>query len=218
MVRIVIADDHCLMREGLRRILGSYSDIEVVGEAVDEHEVMTHVRGGAFDILLLDLSMPGAGGIELIRRIRSCDAAARVLVLTMHDEQHYAVRALRAGAQGYLTKQGAESEIIRAISHVSSGRLYISQRVAEQLAFDVMAPDMALPHAQLSDRELQVFSLIVNGASVSSAAAALDVSVKTISTHKTRILQKMGLHSVAEMIQYAIAQGLLPPSGKNPCF
>lgn len=218
MIRILIADDHSLMREGLRKVLGSHPEIDVVGEAADADEVMACVRGGGVDVLLLDLSMPGAGGIELIRKIRSSGSAARVLVLTMHDEQHYAVRALKAGAQGYLTKQGAAAEIIRAIGHVSSGRLYISQRVAEQLAFDVMTPDMALPHAQLSDRELQVFSLIVNGASLSVVAAELDVSVKTVSTHKAKIFQKMGMQNVAELIQYAIAQGVLSPSAtKHYC-
>jgi DNA-binding NarL/FixJ family response regulator len=210
MIKVVLADDHRLMREGLRAILEGAEDIMVSGEATSEPEVMARVRGGNFDVLLLDLSMPGRSGIELIRRVHANFPAARILVLTMHAEEHFAVRAIRAGAHGYLTKENAVAQVVKAIRVIASGRPFISTRVAEELALHVMAPDVTMLHSQLSDRELQVFTLLVTGSSVSQIAAQLNVSVKTISAHKANILQKMGMKGIAHMVQYAVAQGLLP--------
>ncbi|WP_019140635.1 response regulator [Noviherbaspirillum massiliense] len=214
MIRIVIADDHTIMREGLKRILDGAEDIAVVGEAVDGFEALAHVRKGGFDLLMLDLSMPGRSGVELIRQIKDEVPKLPILVLTMHDEEQYAVRAIRAGARGYLTKESAGTQLVSAIRKVASGRPYISQEVAEQLAMEVMPAHEELPHKQLSNREFEVFTLLVGGKSITEIADLLHLSAKTVSTHKTRVLQKMGMNSLAEMVQYAV-QNRLIASFKN---
>lgn len=209
MIKVAIADDHRLMREGLRQILFREPDMVVVGEATNDIDVMSLVRKGGIDVMTMDLSMPGRSGIELIRRVRQEAPGLAVLVLTMHDEQHYAVRAIRAGAQGYLTKENAGIELIDAIRQLAAGKPYISPKVAEQLALNLMTPHTGLQHAVLSDRELQVFSMLVSGTSVSAVAADLTLSVKTVSAHKARILQKMGMSNLSEMVQYAVSHKLL---------
>lgn len=209
MVRLVIADDHTIMREGLKRILSGAENIEVVGEAVNGFEVLAKVREGGFDLLLLDLSMPGRSGIELIRQIKSEAPKLPILVLTMHEEEQYAVRTIRAGARGYLTKESAGTQLLSAIARVASGRPYISAEVAEQLALEIMEPHDGLPHERLSNRELEIFKLLVHGKSITEIADSLHLSVKTISTHKTRMLQKMRMHSLAELVQYAVAQNMI---------
>lgn len=209
MVRLVIADDHTIMREGLKRILNGAENIEVVGEAVNGFEVLAKVREGGFDLLLLDLSMPGRSGIELIRQIKSEAPKLPILVLTMHEEEQYAVRTIRAGARGYLTKESAGTQLLSAIARVASGRPYISAEVAEQLALEIMEPHDSLPHERLSNRELEIFKLLVHGKSITEIADSLHLSVKTISTHKTRMLQKMRMHSLAELVQYAVAQNMI---------
>jgi DNA-binding NarL/FixJ family response regulator len=209
MINVVIADDHRLMREGLRQIFNREPDIAVVGEATNDIDVMFEVRKGGIDVITMDLTMPGRSGIELIRRVREEAPELPVLILTMHDEQHYAVRAIRAGAQGYLTKENAGIELIDAIRQLAEGKRYISAKVAEQLALNFMAPHAGMQHSALSDRELQVFSLLVAGISVSAAAADLMLSVKTVSAHKARILQKMGMSNLSEMVQYAVTHKLL---------
>jgi DNA-binding NarL/FixJ family response regulator len=206
MIRIVIADDHTIMREGLKRILDGAIDIDIVGEAIDGFEVLAQVRQGGFD-----LSMPGRSGVDLIRQIRSEAPKLAILILTMHEEEQYAVRAIRAGAQGYLTKESAGSQLVGAIRKVATGRPYISNEVAEQLALNIMAPNEQLLHKQLSDREFEVFSMLVGGKSITEIANNLHLSVKTVSTHKTRIMQKMGMNSLSEMVQYAVAHRLLTP-------
>ncbi len=211
MIRIVIADDHTIMREGLKRILEGATDIEVVGEAVDGFEALALVRKGGLDLLLLDLSMPGRSGVELIRKIKDELPKLPILILTMHDEEQYAVRAIRAGARGYLTKESAGTQLVSAIRRVASGRPYISLEVAEQLAIDAMPSHEELPHKQLSNREFEVFGLLVSGKSITEIAEHLHLSVKTVSTHKTRIMQKMSMPSLAEMVQYAVAHKLLEP-------
>jgi DNA-binding NarL/FixJ family response regulator len=207
--RIVIADDHTIMREGLKRILEGVEDIVVVGEATNGFETMDWVRQGGFDMLLMDLSMPGRNGVDLIRQVKSEAPKLPLLILTMHDEEQYAVRSIRAGAQGYLTKESAGTQLVNAIRRVASGRPYISTQVAEQLAFNIMSPSKELPHTQLSDREFEVFNLLVNGKSLTEIGEQLHVSVKTVSTHKTRIMQKMKMRSLSEIIQYAVAHQLL---------
>src|SRR6478672_12183571 len=209
MIRIVIADDHTIMREGLKRILDGADDIQVVGEAVDGFEVLAQVRKGGFDLLMLDLSMPGRSGVELIRQIKDEVPKLPILILTMHEEEQYAVRAIRAGARGYLTKESAGTQLVSAIRKVAAGRPYISLEVAEQLAMDAMPSVVEdLPHKQLSDREFEVFSLLVGGKSITEIAESLHLSVKTVSTHKTRILHKMGVPSLADLVQYAVVHGL----------
>ena len=211
MIRIVIADDHTLMREGLKRIFEGNDEITVVGEAIDGFSVINQVRKGGFDMLLLDLSMPGRSGIDLIRQIRTEAPKLPILVLTMYEEEQYAVRSIRAGAQGYLTKESAGDQLVNAIKKVASGRPYISMEVAEQLALGIMTPENEMPHTQLSDREFEVYNLLASGKSITDIGAQLHLSVKTVSTHKSRILTKMGMHSLAEIVQYAVTHNLLSP-------
>ena len=211
MIRIVIADDHTIMREGLKRILEGADDIEVVGEATDGFEALALVRKGELDVLLMDLSMPGRSGVELIRQVKDEMPKLPILILTMHEEEQYAVRTIRAGARGYLTKESAGTQLVSAIRKVAAGRPYISLEVAEQLAMDVMPAHEELPHKSLSDREFEVFNMLVSGRSITEIAELLHLSVKTVSTHKARILQKMGTLSLAELVQYAVAHGLVAP-------
>lgn len=209
MIRLVIADDHTIMREGLKRILSGAENIEVVGEAVNGFEVLNKIREGGFDLLLLDLSMPGRSGVELIRQIKSEAPTLPILVLTMHEEEQYAVRTIRAGARGYLTKESAGTQLINAIEKVAAGRPYISTEVAEQLAMEILEPHNTLLHDRLSNREFEVFNHLVHGKSLTDIGALLHLSVKTISTHKTRMLQKMHMNSLAELVQYAVSQNLI---------
>ena len=211
MTRVAIADDHAIMREGLKRILHGVEDIEVTAEASNGFEVLALVRRGGFEVLLMDMSMPGRSGVDLIRQIKDEVPKLLILVLTMHEEDQYAVRAIRAGATGYLTKDTASSQLVNAIRKVAAGKPYISMQVAEQLAINEMPTSEDEPHKALSDREFEVFNMLVNGKSITEIADALHLSVKTVSTHKTRILQKMSSTSLAELVQYAVAYGLVSP-------
>ena len=209
MIRIVVADDHTIVREGLKQLLAAAGDLEVVGEAQDGFEVIQRVRELEFDLLLLDMSMPGKSGIELIKQVRAEKPKLRILVLSMHEEHQYAVRAIRAGAAGYLTKESASRQLVEAIRKVAGGGAFISSAVAEQLALGAM-PDAQGPlHASLSDREFQVFCMLAEGKSVSDIAERLNLSVKTVSTHKANILQKMNMTTAGELIRYAIAHRLV---------
>jgi DNA-binding NarL/FixJ family response regulator len=207
--RVFIADDHGIVREGLRRILAADASIEVVGEGKDGREVLDAVRAGGFDVLLLDLQMPGRSGVDLIKQVRSERPGLRILVLSMHDEQQYAERAIRAGASGYLTKDTAAKQLVTAIDRVAAGGMFITPAAAEALALRLQAPDDDLPHKRLTDREYEVFRLLAAGESVSGIAGRLHLSVKTISTHKTHVLEKMRLGSLAELVRYAIEHDLL---------
>lgn len=213
MIRIVMADDHAIVREGLKRIVASAEDFEVVDEAADGAGVMKIVREREFEVLVLDLSMPGRSGMELIKLVRSEKPKVRVLVLSMHQELQYAVRAIKSGASGYLTKESAPGQLVQAIRKVASGGAYISAEVAEQLALGAMPGSEALPHASLSDREFEVFRLLVDGVSVTEIASRLSVSVKTVSSHKANLMQKMGLANQTELIRYAMKHGLVGEPG-----
>jgi len=212
VIRIVIADDHTILREGLKQLLLAAGDMQIVGEAVDGNEVMQQVRQSEFDLLLLDLSMPGRSGMELIKLVRAERPRLRILVLSMHGEQQYAVRAIRAGASGYLTKDSASTQLVTAIRKVAAGGAFISAEVAQQLALDAMPAAEGPPHASLSDREYQVFRMLVSGKAVGEIAAALNLSVKTVSTHKARLMQKMGMTTQAELIRYALSHHLTDDS------
>ncbi len=209
MIRIVIADDHTIMREGLKRIFVGTDDIDVVGEAIDSSSTLKKVKEGGFEVLLLDLSMPGRNGIELIRQIKQEAPKLSILILTMYEEEQYAVRAIRAGALGYLTKESAETQLVNAIRRVASGRPYISAEVAEQLALNIIAPENELPHTLLSNREFEVFLMLSTGKTITEIASKLHLSAKTISTHKVRILNKMQMNTLSEIVQYAIKHNLL---------
>jgi DNA-binding NarL/FixJ family response regulator len=209
MIRVVIADDHAIVREGLKRIVGDAADIEVVDEAADGTEVMRIVRSREFDILVLDLSMPGRSGMELIKLVKSEKPRLRILALSMHQELQYAVRAIKSGASGYLTKESAPAQLVQAILKIAGGGAFISAEVAQQLALGAMpGAQAAAPHESLSDREFEVFRLLVAGTSVTDIAARLKLSVKTVSTHKANLMQKMGMSNQSELIRYALREGL----------
>jgi DNA-binding NarL/FixJ family response regulator len=209
MIRIVVCDDHTIVREGLKGILAAQPDFQVVAEASDGHEALKRVRELDFDVLLLDMSMPGKSGVELIKQVKAEKPKLRILVLTMHEEHQYAVRAIRAGASGYLTKEGASAQLVTALRKVASGGAYISAEVAEQLALGAMPDANAAPHEKLSDREFQVFRMIAEGKSVSEIADRLNLSVKTVSTHKANVLAKMGMSTQGELIRYALEHDLV---------
>jgi len=210
MIRVVIADDHQILRDGLKQLLLAAGDLDVVGEASDGHEVIERIRALDVDVLLLDLSMPGKSGMELIRQVKTERPKLRILVLSMHEEHQYAVRAIRAGASGYLTKESAASQLVAAIRKVAAGGAFISAEVAEHLAHDAMPHAVDRPrHAALSDREFQVFTRLVSGESVTDIAAALHLSAKTISTHKARLMEKLGLDNNAELVRYALEHRLV---------
>jgi DNA-binding NarL/FixJ family response regulator len=212
MIRVVLADDHTIVRAGLKEILADTGDIEVMGEATNGHEVMARVRELAFDILVLDMSMPGRSGIELIQQVKREKSGVRVLVLSMHSEEQYAVRALKAGASGYLTKDSAADELVAAIRRIAGGGAYVTPETAQRLALALDAAGRGPLHATLSDREMQVFQMVAAGKSVTAIAEALTLSVKTVSTHKTRIMQKLNLGNQTELIRYAMRHKLIDDS------
>ena len=212
MIRILVADDHTIMREGLKQLLANEADFVVVAEAADGNEVLKLVRASDFDVVLLDMSMPGKSGIELIKQVKTEKPRLRLLVLSMHQENQYAVRAIKAGASGYLTKDSATTQLVSAIRKVAAGGAFITADVAEQLALGAMPNVAGLPHTALSDREYEVFQLLVSGVSVSDIADRLNVSVKTVSTHKSRLMEKMGIGNQAELIRYALRHRLIEDS------
>ena len=215
MIRVLLADDHAIVRAGLKEILADTGDIEVAGEAANGQEVLARVSAQDFDVAVLDLSMPGRNGIELIKRVKAEKPKLRILVLSMHSEEQYAVRALKAGASGYLSKESAADQLVAAIRRIAAGGAYVTPETAERLALGAAPRAEAAAHTLLSDREFQVFRMIARGASVTDIARELSLSVKTISTHKTRILGKMGLANQAELIRYALEHRLLDESGKS---
>jgi two-component system invasion response regulator UvrY len=217
MIRILIADDHDILRAGLKHILQDSADIVVAGEACDGHEALALIRSGSWDVLILDMSMPGKGGIELIKQIKLEFPKLPVLILSMYKENIYAVRALKAGASGYLCKDHAETLLAQAIRKVAGGGLFINQAVAEKLAVEMLAGlGAGSPHARLTDREYQVFLMVARGLSVTDIGRELNLSVKTVSTHKARIQEKMELGSTGEVIHYAIRHKLIDEAGSFP--
>jgi DNA-binding NarL/FixJ family response regulator len=209
MIRILVADDHAIVREGLKQILLGAEDFQVVREASNGAEVIQSIRDENYDAVLLDMSMPGRSGIDLIKQIKEEKPNLRILILTMHAEEQYAIRAFKAGAQGYLTKESAPAELVAAVRKVAANGMYVSNNLAEKLAFNLSAETDKLPHEKLSDREFDVFRRIANGQTLSEIAEQLSVSIKTISTHKTRILQKMEMQTQTDLIKYAITYHLL---------
>jgi DNA-binding NarL/FixJ family response regulator len=208
MIRILIADDHEMFRDGIKRICEDNPDLVVEDEASDGNEVLDKVSEKEFDLLLLDIAMPGLNGLDTLKQLKTLKPKLRVLVLSMYPEDEYAVRAIKAGAAGYLTKARASHDLMEAIKKVSSGGNYINASVAEKLLFDMNPEHSGLPHETLSDREYQIFSLIVKGEKVGAIADELYLSVKTISTYKVRILNKMEMKSTAELVKYAVEHNL----------
>jgi len=209
MIKILLADNHPIVRAGLKQILTQYDDLTVTDEAGTSQEIFNKIDTNNYDVILLDIAMPGRSGIEIIKDLKSEKPGTSVLVLTYYPEEHYAVRALKAGASGYLMKKSAPDELLEAIKTVSGGRKYLSASVAERLAYELEQDGEKTPHERLSDREYQIMCMIARGKTVTAIAGELCLSVKTISTHRSRILKKMGMKNNAEIIYYAIKQGLV---------
>ncbi|MGH9559423.1 MAG: response regulator [Bryobacteraceae bacterium] len=209
MVRILVADDHPLLRDGIKRVLSREPDLHVAGEAETSEQVLERLGEKTWDVVILDLSMPGRGGIEVLREIRKLHPTLPVLVLSMHSEDQYAVRAIKAGASGYLSKDHAGEEVVRAIRKVLTGKKYVSAALAEMLASALDADSRRPAHEALSDREFQVLCRIASGKTVSQIAAEISLSVKTVSTYRARVLEKMNMRSNAELTRYAIQTGLV---------
>lgn len=208
MIRVLIADDHAIIRDGLKQII-AFSGMEVAGEAGDGDDVLQKVRTLQFDVLVLDMSMPGKSGIALIQQIRAMKPALPILVLSMHTESQYAVQAMRAGAAGYITKNTASSQLIEGIRRVAEGGSFVSPGISEKLIRQMHKPEADLPHTQLTPREFQIFNMLVEGHSVNDIARILSLSNKTISTHKAAILQKMEASTTASLVYYAMKHGLI---------
>jgi two-component system invasion response regulator UvrY len=207
--RILIVDDHAIVREGLKQILADTDDIVVGGEAENSSKALQMARKGPWDLVLMDISMPDRSGLETLELLRKEHPGTKVLMLSMHRETLYAVRALKSGAAGYLNKQSAPDQLVDAIRLVASGRKYISPEVAQELASTVSGEREALPHETLSNREYQTLCLIASGLPVSAIADQLKLSVKTISMYRSRLLQKMQMKNNAELTHYAIRLGLV---------
>ena len=209
MIRALIADDHAVVRQGLKQILGDTPEMVVAGEATTGQEVLDKVRAETWDVVVLDISMPDRSGLDILKQLRSERPKLPVLVLSMHSEDQYAMRVLKAGASGYLTKDSAPDELVKAIRKVVSGGRYVSPFLAEKLASEIGTDSSRLPHETLSDREFQVLRLIAAGKSVTEIAAELYLSVKTVSTYRARMLQKMNLGTNAELMHYAMQNHLI---------
>jgi two-component system invasion response regulator UvrY len=212
MISVFIADDHAIVRQGLKQIVSDTNNIRLAGEAATGQETLRLVRSGtSCDVLVLDLNMPGISGLDILRVLKAERPNLPVLILSIHAEDQYAVRCLQAGAAGYLTKESAPEELVEAIRQVVAGGKYVSRGLAEALAMRLNETEERPPHETLSDREFQVLQLMGAGNSLTEIAAALSLSVKTVSTYRARMLEKLGLKSSTEIIQYAIQNRLVPP-------
>ena len=209
MIRLAIVDDHAIVRAGFREMLQGEPDLHIEFEAASAEEALTQLKGSACDVVLLDLSLPGQSGADVLRTIRQRHAHLRVLVVSTFSEDRYALSMIRHGADGYLCKDCEPADLMQAIRTVAQGRRYVSKKTAELLADDMAGQGSKPPHELLSDRELQVFMKLARGQAVGDIASDLNLSVKTISTYRTRVLEKLGVASNAELATYAHTQGLL---------
>jgi DNA-binding NarL/FixJ family response regulator len=208
-IRVLIADDHAIVRQGLRQILSETEDMLVAGEAEDGVQAIKMIRDGGWDVVLMDVSMPERNGIDTLKMLKKEFPKLPVLILSMHPEEHYAIRALKAGASGYLTKQSAPDQLVTAIRQVASGKKYVSPSVAEELANAIGEDTDKLPHEKLSDREYQTLCMIASGKAISQIAEELNLSVKTVSVYRARLLEKMKLKNNAELTHYGLKHGLV---------
>ncbi|MDF1485760.1 response regulator transcription factor [Ramlibacter sp. H39-3-26] len=209
MIRVILCDDHAVLRRGIRDTLCECTDIEVTGEAGSYAELRDLLRTAACDVLLLDLSMPGRGGLEVLASLRETGSPIKVLVVSMYPEDQYALRSLRAGAQGYANKAGAPEDLITAVRTVMQGRKYLTPEVAQMLAESVAQPTPAVPHETLSEREMQTLVKIASGKRLSEIAEELMLSPKTVSVYRARVLEKLQLANNAELTVYAIRNALV---------
>jgi DNA-binding NarL/FixJ family response regulator len=209
MIKILIADDHAIVREGLKQILSESADLSVVDEASTGQEVLEKISKNDLDLVILDIAMPGRGGLDILKEIKTQKPRLPVLMLSMYPEEQYAVRVLKAGASGYLTKESAPGELVRAIRQISQGKKYVSPSLAEKLAVDLEISSDKPSHETLSDREYQVMCMIASGNTLKEIADGLSLSIKTISTYRSRILEKMNMKTNAELTHYAIKNNLV---------
>lgn len=209
MIKILIADDHGIIRKGIKQILSRTSDIEVTAEASTGQEALEKIWTSHFDLVILDISLPGRNGLEILKQIRSQKPKLPVLILSMYPEEQYAVRVLRAGASGYLTKESDKNELVEAIRRIAEGKKYITPSLAEKLASELEPSNDKALHERLSDREYHILCLIAKGKSSNEIAEELALSVKTVSTHRARVLEKMGMKSNAELTYYAVQSKLV---------
>jgi two-component system invasion response regulator UvrY len=210
LIRVLIIDDHDIVREGLKQIVYETGDIVVGGEARTGAEAMERVRAGHWDVVILDLNLPDRPGLDVLTQIRAFSPTIPVLILSMHQQVSYAARVLKAGALGYVSKDSAREHLVQAIRKLARGERFLTPAFAEGLAFELMNGTSTTQHERLSDREFEILSMIAAGKPPRDIAAELNVSVKTVGTHRARILMKMGLKNNAEIVQYAIEHGLLP--------
>ncbi len=209
MIKILIADDHGIIRKGIKQILSRTSDIEVTAEASTGQEALEKIWTSHFDLVILDISLPGRNGLEILKQIKSYKPKLPVLILSMYPEEQYAVRVLRAGASGYLTKESGKNELVEAIRRVAEGKKYITPSLAEKLASELEPSNDKALHERLSDREYHILCMIAKGKSSNEIAEELALSVKTVSTHRARVLEKMGMKSNAELTYYAVQSKLV---------
>ena len=209
MIKILIVDDHAIVREGLNRIIQSEQDMHVAGMAKDGSEVIRLMLENDVDIVVLDISMPGKSGLDLIKDVKQVQPLVKILMLSMYPEERFAMRSIKAGASGYLTKEMAPEEIVNAIRTIHSGRKYITSALADMIAEELQNPSEKVPHELLSDREFEVLCMIAVGKPVVEIAAVLSLSESTVSTYRMRILQKMGLKTNSDIIHYGIEHGLV---------
>lgn len=209
MIRILVADDHSVVRKGLVQIVADNPGMEVTGEAATGQETLDLARSKQFDVVILDIAMPGRGGLDILRELKTENPALKVLVLSMYPEEQYAIRSLRDGASAYLTKGSPPDELVLAIKTVAAGKRYITPSVADRLASYVEDSSQKPPHETLSDREMQVLVLIGSGKQVSDIAEELNLSIKTVSTYRSRILLKMVMETNAQLIRYALQHSLV---------
>ena len=208
-LKIMLVDDHAVVRQGLKQILVEAFSDGVFGEAQNAAEALALVRQEPWDVVVLDLTLPGESGLDVLKQIRRDHSDLPVLILSMHPENQYAVRTIKAGAAGYLTKESAPEELVQAIRKIQSGGKYISDSVAEKLAFHIVTGDEKPPHEKLSDREYQIMCMIASGKEVKQIADELSLSVKTVSTYRARLLEKMNMQTNAEVTYYAISNHLV---------
>ena len=209
MISILIADDHAILRRGLKEILADDLEGAVLDEAANAQELLAQVQSRAWDLIILDITMPGRSGLDLLRELQQLRPKLPVLVLSMHPENQYAKRVLRAGAAGYMNKETAPKELVKAVRKVLAGGRYVSAALAEKLAADLSADAARLPHERLSDREFEVLRMIASGKTASQIAEELHLSVTTVSTYRARILEKMSMTNNAELMRYAIDNRLV---------
>lgn len=208
-VRILIVDDHAMMREGLKRILDEVAEMEVAGEAANGCDALRLMREEHWDLVLMDIALPDKNGLDVLKQIKTEKPDLPILILSMYPEDQYAVRVLKAGASGYLTKESAPDQLINAIRTVARGESYISTRAAQKMATELKSKFAAFPHEMLSDREFEILCHIASGKTPTQIAADLHLSVKTIGTYRSRILQKMNMQNNAELTHYAVKNGLV---------